>query len=87
MEQPSGAVCSRTCWTRVGADGDTHVRYWTDRFQFRNSAGGSRHFMFERNGSTARSVGVKINGKRVSGTEDGGSQGLRVNSAQEALLK
>jgi hypothetical protein len=73
-----GSVCSRACWTRVGADGDTHVRYWTDRLRFRNSAVLSRHFVFERNGSTLRNVGVKINGKRVTGIEDGGSQELRV---------
>ena len=32
-------LCSRACRSRIAADGDVHVRFYTSRFQFVNSGG------------------------------------------------
>ena len=60
-----GAACEGASLTRIAADGEFQVRFYTDRFRLMNEASQSRRYLLQRPGITT-SREVSINGNAVT---------------------
>jgi hypothetical protein len=55
-------ICSQACLTRQTATGETHLRFYTDRFNFRNTSKVSRNYLlFQQRKPDGREPEVTVN--------------------------
>jgi len=58
-------ICSRACLKRVAEDGEVHVQFFTDRFQFYNEATRPQQYVFFRQRSIDPKTRITLNGRSV----------------------
>jgi hypothetical protein len=65
-------ICRRGCLKRVGPDGQVHVRFYTNRFQFTNRGTQPATYVFSRRWAAERPLpAVTFNGSECSRKQDG----------------
>ena len=74
------AICSEACLTRTDQDGMVHVRFYTDRFVFKNEGAATRTYeMIRRHAADAALPAVTVAGREWPCEREGANLKMRVS--------
>jgi hypothetical protein len=74
-----GTICSRSCLTRVGADGDVQVRFYTNRFSLTNQGTTIRRYSLVRQQKADEAVSITVDGCERHASRENGQLRLKIS--------